>query len=109
MYHSVHGRAFGYDESSVIVNGIRVGNGPAAFGFGKTYFVDSGVDGASGASPSEAVGTIAELFTNDTVIANQGDTIVVLPGHAEAISASTAIDIAGVRVIGLVETGKRPA
>jgi len=43
-------------------------------------------------------------------LANQGDTIFILPGHAETITAASAIDIdvAGVKIYGLGEGEDRP-
>lgn len=106
MFTSIHGRAFGYDQNNLYLNGQIVGN--PLQGRGKYIYVDSAVDGASGASPSEAVGTLDEAFALCT--ANRGDTIVVMPNHAETVTGVGGItaDVAGVTVIGLGSYNQRP-
>lgn len=76
---------------------------------GTYYFVDSntGAAGADGKSPSTAVATVAQAIALCT--ANKGDVIVVMPGHAETVtSTSIALNVAGVRVVGLGTGRKRP-
>lgn len=104
--NSIEGRAVQYDKNFLYLYGRPVGN--PVVGRGKTIYVDSAVDAASGASPSEAVGTLDEAFALCT--ANQGDTIVVLPNHAETITGAGGIahDVAGVSVIGLGVGNQRP-
>lgn len=106
---SLRGRAVQYDSagSGLYINGSRVGgSSPTAFGFGNTYYVDSGVAGSDGTSPASAMATL--LAGNNKCTANQGDTVVLLPGHAENVAAATALTIAGVRYIGLGEGDDRP-
>src|SRR3990167_3644184 len=105
-YHSVRGSQFGYDDNAVIVNGIRIGTHRGHYGFGKAYYVDNGVDASDGTSPDTAMGTLLE--GNNKCTANQGDVVFLLPGHAETVSAATALTIAGVRYIGLGEGDDRP-
>ena len=103
---SIHGRALGFDKNNLYLNGRIVGN--ALTGRGKFIYVDSAVDGASGANPDEAVGTLDEAFALCT--ANVGDTIVVMPNHAETITGAGGIahDVAGVSVIGLGTGDQHP-
>ena len=104
--NSLHGRAVQYDDSNVYLYDRPIGNDEV--GIGKTFYVDSGIDGQDGRSPSSALGTIDEAFAKCT--ASQGDKIVVMPGHAETISAAAGIDadVAGVTVIGLGRGTDRP-
>src|SRR3954468_5821332 len=102
MFHSLYGRILGSDGNNLLHNGRPVGQIPAALGRGKTFYVDSNVAASDGSSPDTAVATIKAAYALAT--AGQGDTIVVLPGHAESIShATTGLSMtkAGVRVIGL--------
>jgi len=71
---------------------------------GEIFFVNSvtGTNSASrGKSPDTALATID--YAVGLCTANQGDTIYVMPGHAEAVVAANGIDVdvAGVSVIGL--------
>lgn len=69
---------------------------------GKVFFVDSnlGNNGNNGKEPTKALATIANALGRCT--ANKGDTIIVMPGHTETISAAgTLTAIAGVTVVGL--------
>lgn len=78
--------------------------------FGNIFFVDSvtGSDSANnGKAPNNALATIDAAVGYCT--ANKGDTIIVLPGHTEAItSTSTTLDVAGVRIIGLGSGSMKP-
>ncbi len=83
---------------------------------GRVFYVGStavpggvaGVDaaGAYGDSPSAPFATLDYAIGQCT--ASRGDVIVVLPGHAETVSATITMDIAGVRVIGLGVGRNRP-
>lgn len=110
-YHSVRGSQFGYDDSgAVLVGGRRLmGDGnPGGIGNGKTFYVSSAIAGSDGGSPGGAVGTLAAALALCTL--NQGDTIVLLPNHAENITAATTFPAgaAGVRIIGLGRGANRP-
>lgn len=108
-YHSVRGNQFGYDDSAVVLAGRRIsGDGnPVGLGNGKTFYVSSAVAGSGGASPDQAVATIVAATALCT--ANQGDTIIVLPNHAENVAAATALSaVAGIRIIGLGRGANRP-
>lgn len=75
---------------------------------GKILYVSS-VSGAStndGLSPSRPKATLAQALALCT--ANIGDIIYLMAGHAETISAATAITPAGVTIIGLGTGTARP-
>ncbi len=76
---------------------------------GGIFFVNS-VTGTSGGgrSPDEPCATIAQAIALCT--AGAGDTIYLMPGHTEAISAAAgiAISTAGIRIIGLGNGRGRP-
>lgn len=108
-YHSVRGKAFGYDDLAVIVGGRRIDGGtqPTGLGNGKTFYVSSAIGASDGTSPITAVGTIVAATALCT--ANQGDTIVVLPNHTESITAATVLTaVAGIRIIGMGKGANRP-
>lgn len=97
-------------------------NGVASFGIpilgagqvptttGEYFFVDSGGgnDNDNGATPSSALATIDAAVGKCT--AGNGDVIIVMPGHAENISAATSlvVDVTGVQIIGLGHGRNRP-
>jgi len=91
-------------------------NGISSFGmplFGTTtgavWFVDdSGSNGNSGTDSDNPFATIDYAIGQCT--ANKGDTIIVMPGHTEDISAAAgiALDVAGVSIVGLGNGGDRP-
>jgi hypothetical protein len=72
---------------------------------GNVYHVDSGADTSdddnAGTNPKQPLATLDGAINKTT--ANNGDVILVHPGHAETISAAAAItfDVAGVTVIGM--------
>lgn len=106
MVTSVHGRALQFDNQNLYLYGVPVGN--PITGRGKYLYVDSNVAGSDGSSPSTALATLDEAFAKCT--ANVGDTIVVMPKHAETITGAGGIahDVAGVRVVGLGTGNQRP-
>lgn len=65
-------------------------------------------DSNSGLTPETPLSTIAQALTNCT--ASRGDKIVLLPGHAETITAAAGIDlnVAGVEIIGVGKGAQRP-
>lgn len=76
---------------------------------GKYYFVDSvtGSNGNSGLKPERAFATVDYAIGRCT--ADKNDVIVLMPGHVETVTAtSIALDVAGVRVIGLGQGRLRP-
>jgi len=107
-YTSIRGKRFGLGPNGPLFEGRPVGGQIVAQGRGKTFYVDSQVDASSGTSPSEAVGTLDEAFALCT--ANQGDTIIVMPNHAETVTGAGGIthDVAGVSVIGVGTYNQRP-
>jgi hypothetical protein len=108
-YVSIHGKKVGFNESSLLFDGRPVGGStPTGLGRGKTWYVDSAVAGSDGSSPGTALATLDSAFAKCT--ANQGDTIIVMPNHAETITGAGGIahDVAGVSVIGLGVGNQRP-
>lgn len=80
-------------------------------GMGKVFFVDSNGGGSStsgGLSPETAFTTIDAAINACT--ASKGDTIYVMPGHAETIAGADGFDadVAGIRIIGLGWGAKKP-
>lgn len=76
---------------------------------GNVFFVSSvGSNGNDGRSPESPFATIDYAIGKCT--ASQGDLILVLPGHAETISAAGGItaDVAGISIIGLGNGSNRP-
>jgi hypothetical protein len=77
------------------------------------YYVDSNATGASdaathGTTKALPFATLAYAFSSNRV--TSGDTVYVMPGHAESITAAGGItmDIAGVKVVGLGRGSSRP-
>lgn len=110
-YKSLMGSLYGIDtELGPMFNLQPVTSlfGTLPRGYGRDYYVDSvtGHSGSSGKSPSQALATIAQAYAKCR--ANKGDRVIVLEGHTETISASTAFATAGVTVIGLGVGRNRP-
>lgn len=84
----------------------------AVIGGGKVRFVCNATAGASnsnsGFDPSAPLSTID--YAIGLCTAGKGDTIVVLPGHIESVTAASAItcDVAGVAIIGIGFGRNRP-
>lgn len=106
---SLHGRRAGLAPNGLLIDGRLVGGWtPTGFGRGKTFYVDSNVAGSDGTSPDTAVATVNAAVALCT--ANQGDVIVVMPKHAETITAAGGVTVnkAGVSLIGLGLHGQSP-
>ena len=78
---------------------------------GNVFYVDSavGTDAVGyGTHPDAPFDTIDYAIGKCT--ANQGDVIIVLPGHAETVSAAAGIDadVAGITIVGLGAGESRP-
>lgn len=89
-----------------------IGAGPVLT-TGTVFFVDSGSstksDSASwGTDPAQPFATLDYAIGRCT--ANKGDTIIVMPNHAETITGigGIAADIAGITIIGLGTYNQRP-
>ena len=88
------------------------GIGSPLFTTGKVFHVDSGADAASNnnaaTNPSQPAATLDGAIGKCT--ANNGDVILIAPGHSETLSAAGAItcDVAGVTIIGMGVGGSRP-
>lgn len=78
--------------------------------FGNIWFVNSvtGSDSANnGKSKERAFATVDAAISACT--ANNGDTVLVMPGHTEAVtSTSFLVDVAGVTIIGLGSGSMKP-
>jgi hypothetical protein len=88
------------------------GVGSPLLTMGNVYHVDSGAttadDDNAGTNPKQPLATLDGAIGKCT--ANNGDVILVHPGHAETFSAAAAVtfDIAGVTVIGMGVGNSRP-
>ena len=81
------------------------------FSTGSRFFVSSGTgtDGAGyGRSPDSPVATIDYAVSLCT--ASKNDVIIVMPGHAETVSAAGGLDldVAGITIIGVGSGGLQP-
>jgi len=76
---------------------------------GNAWFVNSatGSAGNSGKKPSQPFATLLQAV--GAAAANNNDVIFLMEGHAENIAASTAVNKAGVQIIGLGNGLRRPA
>ena len=101
----------GVKSRGVPVEGLG-GIGSPLLTTGNVYHVDSGATGASDSNaatnPKQPAATLDGAVGKCT--ANNGDVILVAPGHAETFSAAAGItfDVAGVTVIGMGVGGSRP-
>ena len=68
----------------------------------------AGADDSDGLTPEHPLATITQALSLSS--AGRGDKIVVLPGHAETVSAAAGMDlnVAGVDIIGVGTGSKRP-
>ena len=79
---------------------------------GNRFFVDSGAsnaaDGSRGQDPKKPLATIDGGINRCT--ANNGDQIIVMPGHTESLTTAgqVSMDVAGVSVFGLGQGHTRP-
>lgn len=100
---------------------LGLSNSPSAFlarlgifSTGTIFYVDSGSTFAADASTNAGDDPSSPFATIDYAIgrctANNGDVILVMPGHAETVSGAAGInfDLAGVTCIGLGEGAARP-
>ena len=78
---------------------------------GDVFFVDSGAARAS--DGNDGKNKLAPMATWDAAIgrcaANNGDIIILMPGHAETITTTITMDVAGVKVVGMGTGRSRPA
>jgi hypothetical protein len=81
----------------------QVGSGGIPVTLGDYFFVDSGTGSASnpGTDPANPLATFNSAIGKCT--ANNGDVIVVLPGHTETIASATTLvpNVAGITIVGL--------
>ena len=101
----------GVKSRGVPVEGLG-GIGSPLLTTGNVYHVDSGASAAdddnAATNPKQPAATLDGAIGKCT--ANNGDVILVAPGHSETISAAAAItfDVAGVTVIGMGVGNSRP-
>ena len=101
----------GVKSRGVPVEGLG-GIGSPLLTTGNVYHVDSGADAAdndnAATNPKQPAATLDGAIGKCT--ANNGDVILVAPGHSETISAAAAItfDVAGITVIGMGVGNSRP-
>jgi len=80
------------------------------FTTGNIFFVDSG----TGANVNDGKTTDTPFATIDYAVgqctANNGDTIIVFPGHVETVSAAAGLDldVAGITILGVGKGNDRP-
>lgn len=108
--------AFASEEKVVTIGGTQPYRDIGDFlmaenisGTGNIYYVDSGRSTAgNGTSWDTAKTTLDSAIALCT--ANNGDVILVAPGHAENLAAADAVDVdvAGVTIIGLGDGNARP-
>jgi hypothetical protein len=115
---SLMGRELGFDSQTgeLVIFGARFGvSSLAPRARGRDYYVSSTIGaaststgGRSAKSYKEASSTLAGALHK--VTAGQGDRIIILEGHTETISSSTALTLskAGVEIIGLGRGVNRP-
>ena len=106
---SIHGKRLMLLGNGLLqVDGNIVG--PLYGSLGKTFYVDSvtGSAGSSGLTPDDAVTTITLAIAKCTE--NKGDTVIVLPNHAETITGvgGLTVDKAGITIQGLGNYNQRP-
>lgn len=91
---------------------LTLHNGAIAGIVGNTFFVDSGdTDAADAAAGGTSAAPFATLdYAVGQCTANNGDVIIVRPGHVEDLATGESIDfdIAGITVIGLGRGTDRP-
>ena len=78
---------------------------------GDVYFLGSAVTDAQdlpshGGDPRKPFATLDYALSKMT--AGQGDYLIVLPGHAETLTAAGSIDVAGIHIMGVVCGGLTP-
>jgi len=78
--------------------------------FGNIFFVNSVTGSDTANTGQDEVQPLATLgATVGKCTANNGDVIIMLPGHTEAVtSTSTTLDVAGVTIIGLGSGSMKP-
>ena len=91
----------------VVLRGLSVLN----LHYGNIWWVDSGVGNDSGGADGSITKPFATIdYAVGRCTANNGDIILVAPGHSETIAAAGGIDldVAGISVIGLGNGRERP-
>ncbi len=108
---SLHGNRVGLDvDGNLVIDGRNALLDGAHLSAGKIWFVSSVTGSANydGKTAQKPKATIAQALALAT--ADQGDVIVLLPKHAETLTAAGGVTLskAGVRVLGLGTGAQRP-
>lgn len=93
-------------NSGVAIRGMPVLNVHG----GNVFWVDSGAASSGDGTFSKPFLSIESAMNDGKLTANNGDIVMVKPGHAETVSAAGGldIDVAGVSIIGLGNGSNRP-
>lgn len=75
---------------------------------GNTFFVDSGAGTASNHGRDKRHPLLTLQAALDKCTADNGDVIYLMPGHAETLTATLELDVAGIAIIGIGDGGSRP-
>ena len=95
----------------VAVNGAPLLPGGGTVPLAQNYFFVCSVNGSNGNTGRDISSPLATIdYAIGLCTANKGDTIIVLQGHAETLTAAGGItcDVAGVNIIGLGTGADRP-
>lgn len=85
-----------------------IGSGPV-LATGNVFFVHSGTGiNATGRGESPEAPFASIYYAVSKCTASKGDIVFVMEGHAESLSAATALAVAGVTIIGLGNGDNRP-
>jgi len=86
-------------DKTAIIHGLLQA---AANTTGNVWYVDdSGSNGSGAAGKSQKTPFAGIDYAIGKTIANNGDFIIVMPGHAETITSAITCDVAGVTILGL--------
>lgn len=91
-------------------NGVSIREVPALVTFaGKVFWVDSN-NGSNGNKGTQSRPFASIDYAVGRCTANKGDVIMVMPGHVETVTAAAglALDVAGIRLIGIGAGSNRP-
>lgn len=100
-------------QSGVTIRGVPVQQlypGKVLWVNNSSVVPNGGVGGADG-NPGTYQRPLATIdYAVGKCVANRGDIIMVMPGHAESVSSATTInlDVAGIAIVGLGSGTKRP-
>src|SRR5262245_489587 len=95
-----------YGHGDLIIADARFG--PANIFFVQSTHANAGDAANKGQTPDQPFATLDYAIGRCT--ADQGDVIIVLPGHVETVSAAGEldIDVAGITIVGVGSGSKQP-